>query len=62
MDHAKETYVGVVKKIHPFFISAIEGGESLYLSGKELPEHWILGWLDILTKRKNFIRLPGLQS
>jgi hypothetical protein len=37
MDHFKKTYVGVEKKIHPFLISAIEGGESLYLSGKELP-------------------------
>jgi len=37
MDHAKKTYVGVEKKIHPFLILALEGDESLYLSGKELP-------------------------
>jgi len=36
MDHAK-TYVGVVKKVHLFIISALEGGKSLYLFGKELP-------------------------
>ena len=37
MDHTKKTYVGVEKKIHPFLISALEGGKSLYLFGKELP-------------------------
>jgi hypothetical protein len=37
MDCAKETYVGVEKKIHPFLISAMEEGESLYFSGKKLP-------------------------
>jgi len=37
MDHANKTYVGVGKKIHPFLISELEGDESLYLSGKELP-------------------------
>jgi hypothetical protein len=37
MDYAKKTYVGAEKKIHPFLISALEGGESLYLSGMELP-------------------------
>jgi hypothetical protein len=37
MDHAKKTYVGLEKKIHPFLISKLEGGGSIYLLGKELP-------------------------